>query len=90
MVDAATHRQQLVELAGISADVALISAQSDASAPAGDGGGGYSDLTVALVIGRFLRWSMVNQVAALALIAFVFAAFIYGLGSFIMAVGEVE
>jgi len=89
MVDAATHQAQVVELAGIAADVALISAQSDATAGASAGGAGYSDLTVAIQIGRFLRWSMVNEVLAVGLIVFVAAAMIYGVAAFVMAVGEV-
>jgi len=90
MVDAATHREQLVELAGISADVALISAQGEPAAAGAGAGTEYSDLRLPIFVGRFLRWSLVNEVLAIGLVLFVVAAMIYGVASFAMAVGEVN
>lgn len=90
MVDAATHREQVAELAGLGADIALISAQQEPSTTPGAPSSGYSDLRVAILVGRFLRWSMVNELLAVGLLLFMFAAMVYGLGSFISAVGEVD
>lgn len=90
MVDAATHQRQLGELVGIGADIALISAQQDQISPGAAGGGGYSNLMVPILVGRFLRWSMINELLAAGLLIFIAAAAVYGVASFFQAVGEVE
>jgi hypothetical protein len=85
MVDAATHSAQLVELAGVGADLALIVAQNPGEANAGP-----ADLTVSLYLARFLRWSLLNQAAATVLLLVLAVSLVYGFAMLVGSLAEVN